>query len=67
MLSPERIEAYRRMSPEERWREVEELMTVAWRDLKARPGDERERILAVIREEHELSDAVMLEGLRRAR
>jgi hypothetical protein len=67
MLSPERIEAYRRMSPEERWREVEELMTVAWRDLKARPRDERERILAVIREEHELSDAVMLEGLRRAR
>jgi hypothetical protein len=47
--------------------EVEELMTLAWRDLMSRPQEERNRILAAIREEHELSDAVMLEGLRRAR
>lgn len=67
MLSPERIEAYRRMTPAERWREVEALMTFAWRDLKRRPREERERILAVIRAQHEESDRLMLEGLRRTR
>jgi hypothetical protein len=67
MLSAERLEAYRRMTSEERWREVEALMTLAWRDLLARPQAERDRILALIREEHEASDALMLEGLRRAR
>ena len=45
--------------------EVEELMTLAWRDLRARPPRERERILTWIREEHEKSDALILEGLRR--
>ncbi len=37
MLSPSQIEAYRRMSPAERWREVEALMTLAWRSLKQLP------------------------------
>ncbi len=53
------------MTPEERWKEVEELMTLAWRDLKSRPKEERERILALIREESDKSDALILEGLRR--
>lgn len=39
MLSDKKIEAYRRMTPEERWREVEELMTLAWRDLLALPEE----------------------------
>lgn len=65
MLSDEKIEAYRRMTPEERWREVEELMTIAWRSLLELPEEERERRLAVIREEHEESDRRMLEHLRR--
>ena len=60
MLSPERIQAYRSMSPEERWREVEELMTLAWRTLRALPREQRERRLALIRAEHEASDAVLL-------
>lgn len=65
MLSDARIDAYRRMTPEERWREVEELMTFAWRSLLALPEEERERRLALIREEHEASDAILLERLRR--
>jgi hypothetical protein len=65
VLSPERIERYRRMTPRERWREVEELMTLAWRDLRSRPAAERARILAYVREEHEKSDEVLLEALRR--
>jgi len=64
MLSPERIQAYRRMSPEERWRQVEELMTLAWRTLRALPREERERRLAVVRAEHEASDAALLARLR---
>ena len=67
MLSDARIEAYRRMTPEARWREVEELMTLAWRTLQALPAAERERRLAVIREEHDASDAVWMEHLRRLR
>ena len=63
MLSQEKIQAYRRMCVEERWREVEELMTLAWRTLKELPADERARRLEVIREEHETSDAVLLERL----
>ena len=66
MLSDAKIAAYRRMTPEERWREVEELMTLAWQDLLARPAEERERVLRHLREEHEKSDALMLEALRRA-
>ena len=64
MLSDAKIEAYRRMTPEERWREVEELMTLAWRTLLAMPEEERNRRLALIREEHEESDAIILAKLR---
>lgn len=53
------------MSPEERWREVEELMTLAWRALQERTPEERERILQKIREPHEASDSLMLQALRR--
>jgi len=67
MLGDAKIAAYRRMKPEERWREVEELTTLAWRDLLARSPEDRERVLRHLREEHERSDAVMLEALRRVR
>jgi hypothetical protein len=63
MLSERKLEAYRRMTPEERWREVEELMTLAWRSLLELPDEERRRRLDVIREEHEDSDRVLLEHL----
>lgn len=65
MLSQEKLEAYRRMTPEERWREVEELMTVAWRTLLELPIEERNRRLEIIRQDHEASDAIMLERLRK--
>lgn len=60
MLSELRIDAYRRMSPEERWREVEELMTFAWRCLLALPEEERQRRLGLARREHDESDRAML-------
>jgi hypothetical protein len=65
MLSDAKIEAYRRMTPEERWREVEELMTLAWRTLKELPDDDFHRRMEVIRREHEESDAIILEHLWR--
>jgi hypothetical protein len=65
MLSQEKIQAYRLMSPEERWREVEELMTFAWRSLLALPEEERRRRLQFAREDHDASDAILLEHLGR--
>lgn len=65
MLSQERIEAYRRMSPEERWREVEQLMTLAWRSLLQLPADERQRRLDLDRQWHDEGDRLVLEHLRR--
>ena len=66
MLSDAKIAAYRRMTPEERWKGVEELMTLAWRELLARPAAERERILRLIHDDHDLSDATMLKALHGA-
>ena len=65
MLDQSRIDHYRRMTPEERWRETEELMTLAWRSLLELPEDERRRRLDLVREEHEQSDAILLEHLRK--
>jgi hypothetical protein len=65
MLSEEKLQAYRRMTPEERWREVEELMTFAWRALLELPEEERRRRLQLIREDHEMSDAILHEKLER--
>ena len=64
MLSDAKLEAYQRMTPEERWREVEELMTLAWRSLLELPDEERQRRLAIVREEHEISDRIVFEHLR---
>lgn len=55
------------MSQAERWREVEALMTLAWRTLKQLPPDEVERRLAYDRERQDRADAVMLAHLRRYR
>ncbi|MBI3267805.1 MAG: hypothetical protein HYZ53_02190 [Planctomycetes bacterium] len=64
MLSEVKLNAYRRMTPEQRWREVEELMQIAWQDLLALPEEERNRRLAIVRAEHDQSDAVLLARLR---
>jgi hypothetical protein len=63
MLSEAKIAAYRRMTPEERWREVEELMTLAWRGLQELPDGERARRIALIREEHERANRLLLTRL----
>ena len=47
MLSPSQIEAYRRMTPEERWKIVEELSASAWEALLELPWEERESRLAL--------------------
>jgi hypothetical protein len=65
MLGPEQIERYRRMSPAERLKETEELMTLAWRMLLELPAEERERRLRIIREAHEEEHALILDYLRR--
>lgn len=64
MLSPSQIEAYRRMTPEERWKIVEELSASAWEALLELPWEERERRLAIAREEHRLSNDNMLRRLK---
>lgn len=65
MLSEAKLEAYRGMTIEERWREVEGLMSFAWRFLKELPEEEVERRLAYDREQHDKSDAIILDYLRR--
>ena len=65
MLSDAKIRSYREMTPEERWLETEELMTLAWRFLLELPPKERERRLRVSRQQHEHSDAIVLDHLRR--
>ena len=65
MLSDDRIQRYRAMSQAERWREVESLMTFAWRELQKLPHAEIERRLAHDRRQHDESDRAMLEHLRK--
>lgn len=65
MLSKAQIEAYRTMSQAERWREVEALMTLAWRSLQQLPHEEVARRLAEDRRRHDEADEIMLEHLRR--
>ena len=65
MLSEEKIKKYRAMSPEERWKEVEELMTFAWHTLREMPEGERKKRLDAIRQEHDKSNEALLEHLRR--
>ncbi|MBL9000830.1 MAG: hypothetical protein JNK25_06805 [Phycisphaerae bacterium] len=60
-----RIEAYRKMPQEERWREVQALMTYAWRFLKQLPHEEVARRLAEDRKRHDDSDEIMLAHLRK--
>jgi hypothetical protein len=65
MLSQAQIEAYRKMTQEERWREVEALMTFAWRYLQQLPKDEVARRLAYDQRQHDEADEIMLAHLRK--
>ena len=52
------------MTPEERWKIVEELSASAWEALLELPWAERERRLAIAREEHRLSNEALVRRLR---
>ncbi len=67
MLSPTQIEAYRRMTPRERLRETIELCALAESALAALPPEERERRLAILREQHARSNEALLRALAKAR
>lgn len=51
MLSKERLEAYRRMTPAERWAETLRLLEFGWEMLQRLPPEERERRLEIARRE----------------
>ena len=59
MLSKERLEAYRRMTPAEKWAETLALLDYGWEMLMRLPPEERERRLEIMRRERQaVNDAV---------
>jgi len=62
--SREQIEAFRRMTPEERWKISAQLMEFAWRSLLALVPEERERRLELARRQHRLSNDAIAAGLK---
>jgi hypothetical protein len=64
MMSEAQLRRYREMSPEERWRITEELMTLAWRALQELSYEERERRLALARLEHDQSNEALARALQ---
>ncbi|MCU0722580.1 MAG: hypothetical protein MUC63_03000 [Planctomycetes bacterium] len=63
MLSTDCIDRYRRMTPAERLRETVDLLAFADAALDALPARERERRLAIFREQHRRSNEALLRGL----
>ena len=64
MLSTSQIEAFRRMTPEERWRITAELMEFSWRYLLTLDPAERERRLEIARRHHRLSNEAIAAALK---
>ena len=64
MQSKEQIEAYRRMTPQERWKITSDLMEFAWRSLLALDPEERERRLEAARRQHHLSNEAIAAALK---
>jgi hypothetical protein len=62
--SREQIEAFRRMTPQERWKITAQLMEFAWRSLLALDPEERERRLAAARREHDVSNEAIAAALK---
>jgi hypothetical protein len=62
VISRERIEAYRRMTPAERWAETLVLLDYGWEMLLRLPREERERRLEAARlERQRINDRVARE------
>ena len=64
MLSKERLEAYRKMTPAERWAETLTLLDFGWEMLQSLPAEERERRLEIMRREHEESNDAIARALK---
>jgi hypothetical protein len=59
VLSKERLEAYRRMTPAQRWAETLALVDYGWEVLMRLPKEERERRLEIARRERQrVNDAI---------
>jgi len=64
MLSKERLEAYRKMTPAQKWAETVELIESGWRMLLSLPPEERERRLETMRREHQAVNDAVVKALR---
>ena len=64
MLSKERLEAYQRMTPAEKWAETLALMDFGWEMLLRLPLEERERRLELMRAEHQASNDAVAKALK---
>jgi len=62
--SREQIEAFRRMSPQERWKITTQLMEFAWRSLLALDPVERERRLELVRRQQRISNEAIVAALK---
>ena len=62
--NPAQIEAFRKMTPQERWKITADLMELAWRALVRLTPEERERRLAVARRHHDLSNEAIAAALK---
>jgi hypothetical protein len=64
MLSKERLEAYRRMTPQQKWAETCELIDAGWQILLSLSPEERERRLEIMRREHEAGNDAIVKALK---
>jgi hypothetical protein len=64
MLSKERLEAYRKMTPAQKWEETLMLLDFGWEILSSLPHAERERRLAIMRRQQEESNDAVAKALK---
>ena len=64
MLSKERLEAYRRMTPAQKWAETLALADYGWQMLLRLAPEERERRLEIMRREHQATNDAVAKALK---
>jgi len=64
MLSKERLEALRKMTPAQKWEETMMLLDFGWEILSSLPYEERERRLAIMRRQQEESNDAIVKALK---
>lgn len=64
MLSEEQLEAYRRMTPAQKWEETMMLLDFGWEILMSLPAEERERRIEIMRREHQESNDAIVRALK---